>query len=71
MTNKELAEALRSKPKLYEGICTQPHFSRMCQSIEYSLPKPATIKAFAEKFGYTGDWNNWSKKDDLTNNQPA
>ena len=62
LSNLEVIDELKSKPKVYIGIMPQSKFWLYCNRIERGVSKPHTVISFFIKFGYVGDWNNFKKK---------
>lgn len=66
MNNVDVCAILRAQNKPYEQIdptMKQSRFSLMIAKIENELCKPKTVKAFFDRFGYVGDWNNFERKE--------
>lgn len=61
LTNQQVIDDLRKKIKPYIGIMSQGYFSNYIIRIENNLCKPATVKLFFEKFGYIGNWNQFTQ----------
>lgn len=67
MTNQEVVQELKKLIKPYQGVMAQSSFSNKMRDIKNDLSKPSTVKAFFERFGYIGSYNNW----ELSNNNKS
>lgn len=64
MTNEEVYQELRADQKPYALVkMSRQHFNEYMRRIKQDKCKPATLQSFFGKFGYVGDWNNWTKKE--------
>jgi hypothetical protein len=72
MTILEVCAELRADCKPYALIRMRRNtFSQTLKRIEGGRCKPATVKGFFGKLGYTGDFNEWSRVVKAnTSNQP-
>lgn len=62
MTNIEVCDELRSELKPYAAVKMTRHFyGEMVKRIKLGKAKPETVSKFLTRFGYSGDWNNWTK----------
>lgn len=61
LTNDQVIAELRERVKPYIGIMPQGKYSDTLIRIEAGLSKIKTVREFFGKFGYTGDWNAWTK----------
>jgi len=61
MTIQEVAEEIHKDFKAYVGVMSKFTFFTTIRRIKMNKAKPSTIKAFFEKFGYIGEYNEWHK----------
>jgi hypothetical protein len=62
MTIQEVCTELRAECKPYALVkMRRDTYSKTLRNIYLGKAKPATIKAFFEKFAYAGEYNSWHK----------